>query len=235
MLCEKVSCRILSSHSIAFVVIYYQLNNEYCNKFPTARFRGSFQFKAPILFFFFLLYSFTLLSSFVCPFISFTVNTYCFFHHSLLLGHLLQSFEAVEKNRMRNSLRFKMDRAKVYSLVHRTIDGNGVDSSRAGKRNTLFLLLFFTAILVKFYRILFSDPCECACVKNSNVYAWPLHYFVIWKSVAWFQLCRIDTLSALVCDAKRHQQPQHQRQQTSHVLKTIPPSTLSLNLSHEVC
>lgn len=164
-----------SSHSIAFVVIYYQLNNEYCNKFPTARFRGSFQFKAPILFFF----SCSTLSAFcllLCPFMSFTVNSFCFFHHSLLLGHLLQSFE---EKRMRNSLRFKMNGAKVCSLVHITIDGNGVDSSRAGKRNTFSATFSFSCeILPHFIPLFRVYVCECACVRNSNVYG-PLHYFAI--------------------------------------------------------
>lgn len=98
---------------------------------------------------------------------------------SIILFYLDIYYKVLKQKRMRNSLRFKMNGAKVCSLVHRTIDGNGVDSSKAGKRNTFSATFSFSCeILPHFIPLFRVYVCECACVRNSNVYG-PLHYFAI--------------------------------------------------------
>lgn len=74
---------------ITFKIIYYQLNNEYCNKFPTARFRLVLSFRRSLVCIFFVFSTLYLL-----PFVVLWILQRKLSVSSLgLFRHLLQSFE----------------------------------------------------------------------------------------------------------------------------------------------
>lgn len=74
---------------ITFKIIYYQLNNEYCNKFPTARFRLVLSFRRSLV-----CNLFVFSTLFLLPFVVLWILQRKLSFSSLgLFRHLLQSFE----------------------------------------------------------------------------------------------------------------------------------------------